>query len=401
MKKRIWRVSSISALAFIFVFACGIFVTATAGLTPEQAQELGEIQRAIKAKGATWKAGETSVFKLSREAKKRLCGVLFDEKPGMVSTGGTTEQTFTTDTDSFDWRVQSPNVVTPIKDQGNCGSCWAFAAVGAMESTLMINTNANEEDLSEQLVVSCDRSNFGCNGGYMDRVYDFLSGTGTTDEDCFPYTSGQTGHSPRCSERCQDWGNRVEKITGWQWVNNNPNDIKAAVLNGPVPTTMSVYSDFYAYVDGVYQHSSGGYVGGHAVIIIGWGVDPSAGGYWICKNSWGTDWGEGGFFKIKWSNCGIGGNTAKYSYTPGECVDSDGDGYSAQYCGGKDCDDSDSSVNPGVTEQCGDNIDNNCNGVIDENCSSPSCSQKGEICTDSSDCCSGKCTGKPGAQTCK
>ena len=158
MSQRICVKVAIFAISVVLLLAYGSLSTANAGLTPEQARELGEIQKAIKAKGAKWKAGETSVSKLSREERKGLCGVLFAEKPGMVPAGGAMETAPTADTDyppSFDWRYDNPGyvnpgveVVRPIKNQGGCGSCWAFAAAGAMESTLMINGIHSGEDLS-------------------------------------------------------------------------------------------------------------------------------------------------------------------------------------------------------------------------------------------------------------
>lgn len=89
--KTISRRISISASAIVILFVCGLLATAIAGLTPEQARELGEIQKAIKAKGARWKAGETSVLRLSREKRKGLCGVLFAEKPEGVPAGDAVE----------------------------------------------------------------------------------------------------------------------------------------------------------------------------------------------------------------------------------------------------------------------------------------------------------------------
>jgi hypothetical protein len=178
---------------------------------------------------------------------------------------------------------------------------------------------------------------------------------------------------------------------GWQWVGNSENDIKDAVyFSGPIPCTMYVYEDFFAYESGVYEYTQGEYMGGHAVIIVGWGIENEV-GYWICKNSWGTGWGEEGFFKIKWGECGIGGNAGKYLYTSSECPDNDGDGYTDEACGGQDCNDNDNSIHPGASEEC-DGVDNNCDGQVDD---------IGQPCEYDAQCCSGKCKGKPGGKTCR
>lgn len=187
-----------------------------------------------------------------------------------------------------------------------------------------------------------------------------------------------------CDDKCADWESRLESISGWEWVTNDVHAIKTALLNGPVPGGMDVYTDFFYYTGGVYEQSWGNYEGGHAVIIIGWDDGNQC---WIVKNSWGTGWGEDGYFRIKYNNCKIGVDAGKLLYTP--CVDHDGDGYKDEACGGNDCDDSNSSINPGADEVCGDNVDNNCNGKVDEGCSS--CLPKGADCDPSIPCCSGRC----------
>lgn len=454
----------IQILLVLSIFLAGVFSTSFAKLTPEQAQELNKIEAAIKAKGAKWKAGENAIAKLPKELKKKLCGLRIESSPSKEDDGAALEALSLPAT--FDWRTDQKNVVTPIKNQGSCGSCWAFAAVGAMESKLLIEGNADGADLSEQFVVSCDLSNFACDGGYMSYVYNFLTTTGTTDENCFPYSSGIEGIVPGCEEKCSDWEDRLSTISGWTAVASplHPRrgvaNIKAAVMNGPVSVGMDVYDDFFSYTGGVYEHVTGALAGGHAIIIVGW---EDANECWIVKNSWGN-WGEGGYFRIKWRDCNIGTSAAEFHYHYEQpCDDADGDGYEDIACGGDDCNDADATINPGAPEICGDGIDNNCDGIkgnfyyqdsdgdgfgnkdvsVDDQCTAPdyyvgnntdcndndasinpgveetcddlidnncngevdegcsSCEAAGAPCDSDSDCCSDKCIGKPGSRTCK
>ena len=199
---------------------------------------------------------------------------------------------------SFDWRTT--NMVTPPRDQGNCGSCWAFSSIGAIESIYKIKTGVTTDwDMSEQILVSCNSQNSGCDGGYVDGIANFLRDTGTAEESCFPYTSGTTGQSGNCSGVCPTWTGLPYKITSWGYVTSvNPDigSIKAALVTyGPLPTTMNVYSDFMNYSSGIYRYVSGTPEGGHAILIVGY---DDAGQYFIVKNSWGASWGEGGYFRI-------------------------------------------------------------------------------------------------------
>jgi C1A family cysteine protease len=279
---------------------------------------VAEINAAIKAKGACWIAKENKFsFKTFEELKAMLGTFPLEaatiEFETSTPTAGKGKPKPSTLPESFDWRDYNGNWVTPVKDQGDCGSCWAFGTVAQMESLIRIfNNNPDlDVDLSEQFIVSCDTSNYGCDGGYMNRVYDFVRDTGTPDEACFPYSATDEP----CDNRCSDWEYRVEKIDKWAWVCKraiNNDKIKEAVYNnGPLTCTMDVYYDFFFYESGCYQHVYGPYMGGHAVCIVGWTADDC----WIVKNSWGTDWGENGFFKIKFRNCGIGLQSGKFTYT--------------------------------------------------------------------------------------
>jgi C1A family cysteine protease len=251
---------------------------------------LEEVQKAIEQKGAKWIANENVISRLPLEERNKRLGALIDEEEQngeMLSAAGLPSK--------FDWRDQG--MVTPIKDQGNCGSCWAFASVGALESQILL-TSGGEPDLSEQFVVSCNRLNYGCDGGVMGIVYTFLKWTGTPNEECFPYRAKDLP----CLRRCPEWRDTRVRIDSWIWVARDVDALKAAVYENPVAMAFNVYDDFFYYESGVYEHVSGELAGGHAVIIVGWDDNPPEGiPCFIVKNSWSEDWGEKGYFRIGYS----------------------------------------------------------------------------------------------------
>jgi cathepsin B len=215
---------------------------------------------------------------------------------------------------SFDSRTQWPGCVHAIRDQQQCGSCWAFAASEAFSDRICIATGGKVNVvISPQDLVSCDKSNFACDGGYLDKAWQYLQRTGATVDTCEPYVSGG-GSVPACPSKCKD-GSSIKKYKCQNVLEaQGPAQIKSLIsASGPVETGFTVYSDFFNYKSGVYHHTSGGVQGGHAVKIIGWGVEGST-NYWICANSWGGSWGEKGFFRIRQGDCGI--DQAAYGCTP-------------------------------------------------------------------------------------
>ena len=288
---------------------------------PERIAELELVRRAIEETGANWTAGLNSVSILPPELRPGA-GTF----PLPAQAGGVPREIVTIGPGvgvpaplalptSFDWRsVSSNNWMTPIKDQGQCGSCWAFGALAAYEVRMKLAANnpGLVPDLSEQQMLSCSPGS--CAGWYMDDTADWITCHGTVDEGCFPYLAQDTAP---CSDSCSDRDSRKYKGEGWSWVCDNwytvdIDRIKQEIYSGgPVPAYMEVYSDFDSYTGGIYTHTSGYFRGGHCVAIVGWG---SSGGvdYWICKNSWGTGWGESGWFRIKMGEVSIGTQTIAY-----------------------------------------------------------------------------------------
>ncbi len=206
-----------------------------------------------------------------------------------------------------DWRSQDgQDWTTPVRSQGACGTCVAFATAGAMESRLEIALNDPDlnPDLSEAHLYFCGSGSTCRNGWYPSAAMDFSRDTGVADEACYPYS----GQDQVCSV-CPDWESRVTNISSWVGL-TDMNEMKQQLAeNGPFEATMAVYVDFYYYKSGVYEYSSGRLVGFHAVTVVGYDDEE---GYWIAKNSWGTTWGEAGWFKIAYGQCGID----DYVYVP-------------------------------------------------------------------------------------
>lgn len=219
---------------------------------------------------------------------------------------------------TWDWRDAVYNGITGdwttgIKAQGYCGSCYAFAALGAMESCIKIKSENPDLsiDLSEQFMISCGQEwvsgIFGCDGAYSAPPFQFLEQYGAITESCFPYTSGQSGYVPDCDNKCEDWEDQVIGIIDWGTVANNENSIQNALLEyGPLSVSMEVYEDFVSYSGGIYEYSWGSYDGSHRVVIVGYNNNQN---YWICKNSWGKYWGENGWFRIAYDEVEIGDST--------------------------------------------------------------------------------------------
>ena len=293
----------------------------------EVQQRIEAIRQAIQDEGGHWSAGLTAIARLTDEEKLVLLGAR--RHPGALRKaalrGGAPS--------ALDWRnnpsyripvFDKPamsNFVSRVKHQGGCGSCWAFAVTGALESYwLRTGGDPEQADLSEQAVLSCSGAG-SCKGGLPTTASDYLRDTGIPLESDMPYMAADAP----CPALDEGARNRIQRIGSWRAVPKTVADIKAALNQyGPLPTTMAVYEDFMTYESGVYHHV--GLLSGrplnpidfwvkrlfrdlfkdlvqfkcyHAILIVGYDDSQQA---FIVKNSWGSeDWGEEGFFRIAYS----------------------------------------------------------------------------------------------------
>ncbi len=209
---------------------------------------------------------------------------------------------------SLDWR--DVNGVTSVKNQGDCGSCWAFAATAELESFIKIYYG-EDTNLSEQQVVSCNPYGADCDGGWANAAYFVFRQYGAAQENCMPYL----GMSPPDAPCEQDEFKKYGFITGWHSISNNVQQIKEALQDGPVCTAIDASDEFEAYDSGCYD-VPGGWTN-HLVLIVGYD-DRACGnnGAWIIKNSWGYDFGDGGYIYVQYGAGSTGQSVTQLEYTP-------------------------------------------------------------------------------------
>jgi cathepsin B len=299
---------------------------------PAQRQDIIDLVNAV---GTTWTAGVNKRFQHSTLGHvKGLCGA---KKGGPVLPAKRIHSTLALPT-SFDPRDGSKwpacnQTLNHVRDQGACGSCWAFGAVEAMTDRICIASSGKENFYlsAEDVTSCCDSCGMGCDGGYPSAAWDYFEQTGVvtggdwnSKQGCFPYELQACDHhvtgkykpcgniqpTPACSQQCQNgatWSkDKHFGATRYSVPSDQQSIMTEIYTNGPVEAAFDVYEDFVSYKSGVYQHTTGSFLGGHAVKIIGWGVDGST-PYWIIANSWNTDWGNNGFFNMLRGSdeCGI------------------------------------------------------------------------------------------------
>ena len=198
--------------------------------------------------------------------------------------------------DYWDWRDKG--AVTPVKNQGQCGSCWSFSASGAIEGAWAIKTK-DIVSISEQQLVDCSKryGNLGCKGGLMDNAFQYAIENGMCSEESYPYTSGTTQTGGSCDNSCKS----VVLVNACTDVPpNNQIALKEAVaLNGPISIAVDAETTlFQSYKSGVITSDKCGTNLDHGVLIVGYGEEDGI-KYWLVKNSWGPTWGDDGYIKIE------------------------------------------------------------------------------------------------------
>uniref|UniRef100_A0A6P7GWT2 Cathepsin B-like n=1 Tax=Diabrotica virgifera virgifera TaxID=50390 RepID=A0A6P7GWT2_DIAVI len=305
--------------AFIITLLLPVVLSYTANLNPLS----NEFINYINSKQSSWVAGRNFDENISIQEMKKLLGT---KKRNLGDVKGFIHSENIQVPDSFDarenWKVCS-DVINTIADQSACSSGWAVAAASAMSDRRCIASQGKfKVPVSAENVLACIGD--GCDGGYMEDgwwlwLVDGIPTGGLygSNQGCQPYSLQTCEHNttgtkvqcstlkldtPTCRTQCNDPAlNYKSELTFASGPSDSfttvANMQKEILTNGPVETTFRLYSDFWSYKSGVYQHVAGDDLGYHSVRVLGWGVENGV-PYWLAANSWNEDWGDKGLFKI-------------------------------------------------------------------------------------------------------
>ena len=283
----------------------------SSGLSDE---EIAALQKQAEIEGWTFSVGKNPATQYSID---ELCGLV---EPDDWWVNADFDNTMPIDSlpDTFDWRAQAGGL-PPVRNQGGCGSCWAFGTIAPIECSIKI-VDGIIEDLSEQWLVSCNEDGYSCSGGWWCHEY-FKENSGKTDpcgdsgavlEEDFPYVAYNAPcNCPYPHEYFIDGWSYVGPVNGVASVEQ----IKNAIYNyGPVSVAVCVNSAFQAYSGGIFSGPSCSSIN-HAVALVGWDDNQGTNGVWFLRNSWGSGWGEYGYMRIEYGTSKVGYRTVRIDYT--------------------------------------------------------------------------------------
>ena len=254
--------------------------------------------------GASWTAGHNQFSDWSHAEYKSILGYKAGEADTHVATVWFEE----TNADSVNW--VDAGAVTPVKDQGQCGSCWSFSSTGALEGAHYV-ASGELLSFSEQQLVDCAGlryGNLGCNGGMQNRAFNYLKSHKAELESVYPYFSGTTKKAGDCAFS-KSSTTAVDVSSYTKVTADNESQMKAALVQQPL--AVSIEADktvFQTYKSGVLNSADCGTKLDHAVLAVGYGNEDGQ-DYWLVKNSWNTTWGDNGYIKLAMDSskgtCGV------------------------------------------------------------------------------------------------
>jgi C1A family cysteine protease len=290
---------------------------------PLTQEDIAKLRKIAELEGWSFTISETSA---SKRTMQELCG-LVEPHDWWKDAEFDPIAPLQTLPPRFDWREQVEGGLPPVRDQGSCGSCWAFATVGALECNIKIRDKVSV-DLSEQWLVSCNQETvpreWGCLGGWWAHEYfiknsktDPCGDSGAVLEINFPYEAEDVDcdcpyQHDYFIQRCAYVGSEDDVPS--------VDALKQAIYDyGPVTVAVCASIYFKIYESGVFDYESPCYSGkvNHGVLLVGWDDTMGDKGVWILRNSWGEDWGEDGYMYIEYdcNNVGYGARYIDYSYS--------------------------------------------------------------------------------------
>jgi C1A family cysteine protease len=243
----------------------------------------------MNSQNASFTVGHNHLSTWTTDEKKKLLG--YKAPVGLKRNPVMLEET---NAASVDWRTKG--AVTPVKNQGQCGSCWAFSTTGSVEGADFVKTGTLKS-YSEQQLVDCSTQNSGCNGGLMDYAFQYIEKKGLELESEYAYKA----RDGTCKYNKSDAVGTVSTFTDLQ---KTFSQMKAGLSHGPVSVAIEAdQSAFQMYTGGVLTSGCGTKLD-HGVLAVGYGTE-SGQDYILVKNSWGASWGVSGYIKIAPNQCGI------------------------------------------------------------------------------------------------